>query len=46
VGNVCPVNKFSLGAKRFADDEEAELEVQKWRDNSEKATMLQISTHW
>jgi hypothetical protein len=30
VGCVCHVKRFSLGGKRFADDEEVEPEVQKW----------------
>jgi hypothetical protein len=30
VGSVCHVKRFSLGGKRFADDEEVEMEVQKW----------------
>jgi hypothetical protein len=30
VGSVCHVQRFSLGAKSFADDEEVETEVRKW----------------
>jgi hypothetical protein len=30
VGRVCSVKRFSLGGKRFADDEEVETEVRKW----------------
>jgi hypothetical protein len=30
VGSVCRVKHFSLGGKRFADDEEVEMEVLKW----------------
>jgi hypothetical protein len=30
VGNVCHVKQFSLGGKRFTDDEEVEPEVRKW----------------
>jgi hypothetical protein len=30
VGRVCRVKRFSLGGKRFADDEEVETEVRKW----------------
>jgi hypothetical protein len=30
VGNVCHVNGSQLGDKRFADDEEVEIEVRKW----------------
>jgi hypothetical protein len=30
VGNVCHVKQFSLGGKRFADDEEVEPGVWKW----------------
>jgi hypothetical protein len=30
VGSVCRVKRFSLGGKRFADEEEIETEVRKW----------------
>jgi hypothetical protein len=30
VGSVCRVKQFSLGGRRFADDEEVETEVRKW----------------
>jgi hypothetical protein len=30
LGSVCRVKRFSLGVKRFADDEEVETEVWKW----------------
>jgi hypothetical protein len=30
VGSVFRVKRFSLGGKRFADDEEVETEVRKW----------------
>jgi hypothetical protein len=30
VGSVCRVKRFSLGGKRFANDEEVETEVRKW----------------
>jgi hypothetical protein len=30
VGSVCRVKRFSLGGKRFADDEEVETEVREW----------------
>jgi hypothetical protein len=30
VGRVCGVKRFSLGGKRFADDEEVETEMRKW----------------
>jgi hypothetical protein len=30
VGTVCHVKRFSLGGKRFADDEEVETQVRKW----------------
>jgi hypothetical protein len=30
VGSVCPVKRFSLGDRCFADDEEVEMEVRKW----------------
>jgi hypothetical protein len=30
VGSVCRVKRFSLGGKRFADDEGIETEVRKW----------------
>jgi hypothetical protein len=30
VGNFYRVKRFSLGVKRFADDEEVEKEVRKW----------------
>jgi hypothetical protein len=30
VGSVCHVQRFSLGGKRFAHDEEVETEVRKW----------------
>jgi hypothetical protein len=29
-GSVCRIKRFSLGGKRFADDEEVETEVWKW----------------
>jgi hypothetical protein len=29
-GSACCVKRFSLGGKRFADDEDAETEVRKW----------------
>jgi hypothetical protein len=31
VGSVCLVERFRLGDKRFADDEEVETEMRKWR---------------
>jgi hypothetical protein len=30
VGSVCCLKRFHLGGKRFADDKETEMEVQKW----------------
>jgi hypothetical protein len=30
VGSVCHVKQFTTGGKRFADDEEVEMEVWKW----------------
>jgi hypothetical protein len=30
LGSVCRVKRFSIGGKRFADDEEVETEVRKW----------------
>jgi hypothetical protein len=30
MGSICRVKWFSLGGKRFADDEEVETEVLKW----------------
>jgi hypothetical protein len=30
VGRFCCVKRFSLGGKRFADDEEVETKVRKW----------------
>jgi hypothetical protein len=30
LGSVCHIKPFHLGHKRFADDEEVEMEVQKW----------------
>jgi hypothetical protein len=30
IGTVCRVKRFSLGVKRFADEEEVEMEVRKW----------------
>jgi hypothetical protein len=30
VGSVCRVKLFTTGGKRFADDEEVEMEVGKW----------------
>jgi predicted Rdx family selenoprotein len=32
--------------KGFADDEEVETEVRKCRDNSQKTSILRVSTHW
>jgi hypothetical protein len=36
VGSVCGVKRFHLGGKRFADDEEVETEVRKWRRQQSK----------
>jgi hypothetical protein len=36
VGSVCRVKRFSLGGKRFADGEEVETEVRKWRRQQSK----------
>jgi hypothetical protein len=30
VGSFCRVKRFSLGGKRFADDEVVETEMRKW----------------
>jgi hypothetical protein len=30
VGKICRVKRFHLGGKRFADDEEVEMEMRKW----------------
>jgi hypothetical protein len=30
-GSVCSVNRFHLGGKRFADDEEIKTGAQNWR---------------
>jgi hypothetical protein len=30
VGSVCRLERFSLGGKRFTDDEKVETEVRKW----------------
>jgi histone-lysine N-methyltransferase SETMAR len=34
--------KNHLGGKSFADDKEAETEVQKWLDNSQKTSMQRV----
>jgi hypothetical protein len=36
VRRVCRVKRFSLGGKRFADDEEVETEVRKWLKQKSK----------
>jgi hypothetical protein len=46
VGSVCHVKRFSLGGKRFSDDEEVQKEVRKCWDNNQKISMLRVSTHW
>jgi hypothetical protein len=43
VESVCRVKRFSLGGKRFADDEEVETEV---AEASQKTSVLRVSTHW
>jgi hypothetical protein len=46
VGSDKCVKRFSLGGKRFADDEEDETEVRKWlREQSKNFYVLRISTH-
>jgi hypothetical protein len=30
LGSVCRLKRFHLGGKRFTDDEEVDVEVQKW----------------
>jgi hypothetical protein len=46
-GSVSRVKQFSLGGKRFVDEGKVETEVRKWlRQQSKKASMLRVSTHW
>jgi hypothetical protein len=40
-GRKC-LSRSKLGGKRFADDEEFETEC----DNSQKTSVLRVSTHW
>jgi hypothetical protein len=46
VGSDNYVKRFVLGGKRFADDEDDETEVWSGWDNSQKTSVLRVSTHW
>jgi hypothetical protein len=43
--SVCRLKLFYFGGKGFADVEEAEMEVRKSWDNSQKTSTLRVSKH-
>jgi hypothetical protein len=46
VRSVCRESSSQLGGKRFASEEEVEIELRKGPNNSQKTSAMRVSGHW